>query len=335
MTVPADDLTWERLTGLLAGTLSPDEAARVEAWVAEDATRQELLESLRVVWAEAAAARPMWDARAAIQTIKSRANTRPIRRRGWVPLAAAAAIAALCAGGWLIMERRLHDGATHPAPVAMMRYETSRGQRLGLKLPDGSAVMLAPESELRYSSAYGQQNRTVELAGEAYFQVPHDTVRPFEVRTHHAVARDLGTRFAVRARDTASMEVVVAEGLVAVGRAVPSGAALTDSVVLAAHDLGRVTAPGAITHRRGVWLDLYLGWTEGRLVFEAAPLADVVADLSRWYDVDIHLSDERVSKLRLTATFRDQPITEILSLIRASLGVTVTGAGRHFTIAAD
>ncbi len=359
MTPPTDDFPWERLTALLAGTLPPDEAERLQAWLAEDPTRQDLAESLRMVWTAAAEGRPSWDACAALETIKARAGERTkilslpsrfaphsTRTHARRPALIAAALVGICAGAWWGARGPLNTPTA--APIALTRYETSRAQRLAFKLPDGTTVMLGPDSKLRYASTYAQHDRIVELHGDAYFQVTHDAAHPFEVRAEHAVLRDLGTRFVVRARDASHpIDVVVAEGRVAVGRtaAAPApratdtlGAArlpLADSLVLGSGDLGRVSAAGAVSRERGVPLDRYFGWTEGRLVFQAARLRDVVAELSRWYDVDIRLVGSGVGDLRLTATFHDQPITEVLALVEASLRLKLIAEGRQFTLAAQ
>jgi ferric-dicitrate binding protein FerR (iron transport regulator) len=209
---------------------------------------------------------------------------------------------------------------------------------LAFNLPDGSSVMLGPESSLSYAGTYGSRVRAVELEGEAYFEVVHDEAKPFEVRAEYAVARDLGTRFIVRARSSRpAVDVVVAEGRVALGqvRGSPSAALvpMTDSLLLDPGELGRLTAAGELTHRRGVALDPYFGWTQGRLVFDAASLADVIDELNRWYDADIRLADSAMSTLRLTATFRDQPVGEALLLIQASLGLALTEDGGRFILA--
>ncbi len=344
---PSGDIPWEQLTAMVAGALSPDEEARLVAWVGEDPSHGALLEELRELWTLSGAARQAWDPETAIERMKvlaaerARARARASRRRVMPrykavspkvsgPLRralAAAAVLALALGGWWAARGSMSSTAP-AASLAAKTYTTVRGQRLALKLPDGTAVVLGPESSLRQAADYGAQDRVVELTGEAVFAVMHDALHPFEVRARDVVTRDLGTRFLVRARtDTPGIEVAVAEGKVELR------AARTGALMLAAGDLGRVAANGAATRRHGIALEPYFGWTEGRLVYDRVPLATVVAELGRWYNADIRLADPALGARLLTASFHDQPITEVLEMIRASFDLTLSRDGQRFVLA--
>ncbi len=349
----SSNIPWENITAWLAGTLPPAEVQRLQEWIAADPTRGELIRTVRLVWDGAAGPLPTWDTRTALEAIKAReaalSRVVPLRAistpsrapMGWLRIAVrAAAVVGLLAGGWWIKTSAPDARVSDVAASSIQRFETTRGQRLALKLPDGSGVLLGPESVIQYASlSYGKSHRVVELQGEGYFEVTHDDTRPFEVRTTHAVIRDLGTRFVVRAHQASpAVEVAVAEGRVVLGRPrAPRAetAPFVDSVVLDRADWARMPTviTGVIASQRGVDLDRYFGWTEGRLVFDMTELADVVAELNRWYDVDITLVGSTVGRLRLTATFRDQPITEVLSSIQASLGLELSGVHPHFTLA--
>ncbi|MFZ5623153.1 MAG: FecR family protein, partial [Gemmatimonadota bacterium] len=224
---------------------------------------------------------------------------------------------------------------------------TRRGERLELRLPDGSLVHLAPQSTLRVPVAYGAGERRVSLEGAAVFTVTHDTTRPFAVHTARAVARDVGTRFLVRAyAGDAATDVVVAEGAVAVGlparraagdAARPSARPRPDAVVVAAGARARVTRQEHVVVTPRVALDEYFAWTDGRLVFRDVPLAEVAAQLSRWYDVDVRLGAESLGRLRLTASATEREAPEdVLRLIAASLDLDlqISHAGQTYTLRA-
>ena len=114
------------------------------------------------------------------------------------------------------------------------RYVSAVGKRDSVRLADGSRVILGPASQLVVPAAFGQRGREVELHGEAYFDVVHDTTRPFVVRAGDATIRDIGTSFAVRSDSGPRLQVVVTAGAVALrGR--------TDSAaILHAGDVGTV-----------------------------------------------------------------------------------------------
>ena len=344
-----DDVPWETLAAFLAGELSESERAQVESWIASDSRHEELLALLRGVWDTSAANRRRYNVEEALGRIKqttpsrwsSREPPRTERQFVWatgarplVRVLLAASIVAFLFGGWWATSRfvaRLPaDGSLQ---IATREYRTPRGQRLAFKLADGSSVLLGPASVLRVDSTYGLGGRLVELTGEAYFEVTHDIARPFVVRTTWAVARDLGTRFIVRAfAEEAVTDVVVAEGKLALDARAPERPS-RDSLVLEPGHRGRVTRKGELVHTPQVNLDSYLAWTEGRLVFRDTPLPEALRQLGRWYDIDVRVADPNARGRTVTASFRDEPAPEAIRLVALSLGLRVERDGAAFVLA--
>ena len=218
------------------------------------------------------------------------------------------------------------------APQPMRLYATVRGERADLHLADGTRIALNVDSRLQLPLDFGRRNRTVYLEGEAYFQVQHDSTRPFRVVAANTVTEDLGTGFVVRAYPGSSgVRVVVAHGKVALRQARDSAA----GTVLSIGDLGRLDTSGVVTVRSGVDVSRYTAWTEGRLEFVNTPLSEVVSQLERWYDLDITLVDSGLSARPLTATLGHQSTDEMLQLLAASLDVRVQRDGRRVTLHAQ
>ena len=69
------------------------------------------------------------------------------------------------------------------------------GQRASITLPDGSIVWINSNSSLSYPAAFEADERKVQLIGEAYFEVAHQTKRPFIVCAPHFETKVLGTKF--------------------------------------------------------------------------------------------------------------------------------------------
>jgi transmembrane sensor len=251
----------------------------------------------------------------------------------WAGLAASILCVAL--GVWALYPRRVSSAG--PTPRAEHSYATTRGERAVLTL-DGATVVLGPESVLRISASYGVRDRTVSLTGHAYFDVTHDAAHPFRVWAGGVLAEDIGTRFDIRAyaRDPA-MRLVVADGAVAVLTPRPPADASRDSaaplasVVVTRGMMATANAGGVVRLRSGIATDRYLSWSGGRLAFDDTPLPDVVAELSRWYDLDIRLGDPRLASRTLTASFDDPP-SAVLVALEGALGVRATRVGRVVTL---
>jgi transmembrane sensor len=173
----------------------------------------------------------------------------------------------------------------------------------------------------------------VYLDGDGYFVVTHDAAHPFAVHTAHAVARDVGTKFGVRDYATATTtEVAVADGAVSLSVAVPTVGHAADTVLLQADDIGQIDPQGQITAVRDADVAGALAWTDGRLVFRDAPLRDVIAELRRWYDLDLQVHDSAVAARRLTASFSDESVPLVLERIALSLDLRVDRQGRTIVL---
>ena len=202
-------------------------------------------------------------------------------------------------------------------------FSTANRERAELRLSDGTRIRLAPASHIRVAADYGEKERSVYLEGQGYFEVKHDESRPFIVYAGTAIARDVGTDFAVRSyAEDRAVQVVVRSGAVAM-----SGVGRLD-----AGDVGRLGIDGTSSLTHGVAVDALLAWLDGRLVFHDAPLATVIAELRRWHDADVQLADPRLGTLPFTGVLTDVSFRSSVDLVAATLGLRVRRAGERVTL---
>lgn len=338
---------WERLARYLAGEASEAEAVEVLAWARAEPGRQEELEMLRQVWEAGAAPGRRWNAGGAWLHLQDHLEGRPLSGPGeavattasararihrlgkdMLPWAAAAVLATVAVVGVLRLERA-PGGVPDFAQLPAQELVTDNGQRARVRLSDGSHVRLAPGSRLEIPAGFGASGREVRLSGQAFFEVVPDPDHAFMVHAGGAVTRVVGTEFDVRAYPgDEEVRVVVAEGKVAFG-STRDGA---EPAVLAPGDLGQLSGPDTQVLTRKVDLDAYLAWCEGRLSFDNAPLREVVREVERWYGVPLRIADASLASRRLTASFRDQPIAEVLEVIAASLGLQYARVGDTYML---
>jgi transmembrane sensor len=216
-----------------------------------------------------------------------------------------------------------HRDSAPVQPRPPETFATANRERAELRLSDGTRIRLAPASRVEVAADYGEQQRVVHLEGQGYFEVKHDTTRPFTVYAGGASARDMGTDFAVRSyAEDRAVQVVVRTGAVdmtGVGR-------------LAAGDVGRLGTDGTTSLTRGVAVDSLLTWLDGRLVFHDAPLSTVLAELRRWHDADVRLADPALSTLPFTGVLTDASLPSSITLVAATLGLLVRHTGDRFTL---
>lgn len=246
----------------------------------------------------------------------------PSRRRGpgWRRIMFPALAAGLVvAGAFGIAQRNRAPAQARPPET----FATANRERAELRLSDGTRIRLAPASRVEVAADYGERRRVVHLEGQGYFEVKHDASRPFTVYAGAAIARDLGTDFAVRSyAEDRAVQVVVRTGAVAM-----SGVGRLD-----AGDVGRLGIDGTASLTRGVAVDSLLAWLNGRLVFHDAPLSTVLAELRRWHDADVRLADPALGTLPFTGVLTDASLPSSISLVAATLGLLVRRTGDRVTL---
>jgi transmembrane sensor len=222
-------------------------------------------------------------------------------------------------------------------------YTARRGERATIQLADGSRVILAPESRLRVSAAFGRRERAVELQGEAEFDVVHDTTRAFTVRAGRARVVDVGTRFDLRAYpDDSIVRVAVAEGAVSIGSAFSASRSSAGSRASAGSRVGAVMVRhGEVAHlaangrAEAEPMDAeapYFAWTQGKLEFDRAPLRDVLATITRWFDVDVRVADDAMGRRLVTAEFSTRSPQEMIRALAHAVDASVAGTGPDFIL---
>lgn len=337
---PGGAVDFPLLDRFLAGECSPAEAALVRRWLSTPGADARYVDAVRDALERRDAAASASDtdaawARLARDTVDAERNAERLppplrlttgqtgersrlRRALTIPWLRAAAIVALVAGAgalWIARNPGVPTERATRAPAPLREYTTMRGERAEFQLPDGTRVLLAPESRLGVPVEFAA-DRSVELEGQAYFDVIHDERKPFHVRAGDALVSDLGTRFVIRAYPEGSqVEVAVAEGQVALSR----GRAADDAAVIGIGQVGRAEKDGIPTVMDVGSLRPYFGWTGGVLVIEDRPLAEALADLERWYDTELRVDDPRLAARLITTTAGDTPLANVLAGIVLAL----------------
>ncbi|HTA73439.1 MAG TPA: FecR domain-containing protein [Gemmatimonadaceae bacterium] len=311
---------WVLLERVAVGKGSDADRAAVEQWIGSDPDRRRLFDQIARIAAATRQlsaprlAQPHFDAAASLARARKRLS-RP-RRMGW-RVSDRWPLAAIAAGLVVAISLGVAIGTRSRRREAPRVFVTARGQRATLRLDDGTQVVLAPASRLMVDG------RSATLDGEAFFTVVHDPRTPFVVHAGRVMATDKGTRFDVRAYpEDSTVRVAVDEGQVAV----TAVAGNTQPIALAGGDAATVTPSGEAAVDRGV--ENIGAWTTGRLELHNTPAREAVRALARWYDVDLRLGDSTLAAVPLTASFRDEPVDEVLHIVAVTLGARVRWSGR-------
>lgn len=229
----------------------------------------------------------------------------PVLRRLWVQVASFAAILIF---GLLLGSTFTYLTSKSKTLSEQLVFETPRGEKSLVKLPDGSEVWLNANSRLVYNS-FSSNRRQVDLKGEAFFKVARNEKAPFVVKTDECEVEVLGTTFNIMAyNEFGRKEITLLSGKVNVH---------TENAV---HVLKPGQAMILKDHKIEVGeVDPYQasGWVENKFNFKNIPLSELIKRLENWYDIDITLENNTGKEINFTGTFKnEETIWQVLDAIK-------------------
>ncbi|MEO8067418.1 MAG: FecR domain-containing protein [Flavobacteriales bacterium] len=322
---PSSNIDSDLLARYVAGEATEAQCAVVEQWAAEAPEHARELAALQEVWSLSGV--PNGEGDVDVAAAWERVNERtggplviPIDRPArsvWRWVAAAAAVVAL-----LLVGRVFLTSDAHQEFVADASYVPA-------VLADSSTVTLSPGSRL--AAIMGDQ-RSVDLKGQAYFEVKRDEQRPFVVHTTDLDVTVLGTAFEVTAFDGNDTVLVrVRHGRV--GVALRSDNA-NDTLVLSAGEEARWVRGERLLERAAI--GPVERWADKIIQFTNAPMQRVVEELNDAYGARITLGNDAIAGCPLTASFGDEPIDEIVRVIANTFGFEVVGGqDKTYTLSGD
>ena len=167
---------------------------------------------------------------------------------------------------------------------ALQKQYALNGKKTTFLLPDNSKVVLNAGSEIKYKKWNWDNNRNLELKGEAYFKVAKG--KKFEVTTAVGKVAVLGTQFNVKVRKH-RFDVTCFEGRVLV-KYQEKELILTPGHSVAFEDGKQINATIAITQPE---------WMENTIAFKKENLRNILDEIQRQYNVSIEVKAKYSSEL--------------------------------------
>jgi len=230
------------------------------------------------------------------------------------------------------------------SPMTYNTLTTPRGGQYQLVLSDGSKVWLNAASSITYPTAFTGKQRKVQITGEAYFEVTHNSQMPFVVEKGSMVVEVLGTHFNINAyEDESGIQTTLLEGSVKVTNreTVPIAIGMKRerpndfSVVLKPGEQAELkpsrsqSGPLAINHSPDI--NQVMAWKNGLFQFHNAGLPAVLKQISRWYDVDIRYEGEIPVREFEGKIQRNLTLLQVLKLLEKNQ-VHLTLQGRNIIV---
>ena len=203
------------------------------------------------------------------------------------------------------------------------------GQKSVLFLSDGTKVWLNAASKISYVKDFSNaETRDVYLEGEGFFDVAHDSQKPFIVHTSSIRIKVLGTSFNVKSYpEERTIETTLVDGSV---RIQPPGARgmRAGDVELKPNQKAVFDKESEVIDIREVVAANSGSWKQERLVFDGESLDNVILQMERWYDVKIQVQNRGNLDCRLTASIEKESLEEVLKLMETSHDIRYTISGQ-------
>lgn len=230
----------------------------------------------------------VWEALGGIATVEPRPARRVVAGLAIAASLAVAVVGTLLARPFLFAPTRA--------------YATAVGQQMVVSLDDGTRLTLNTDTRLKVR--FTPKRRVVDLErGEAMFEVAKNPARPFDVRSSNRLVTALGTAFTVY-RSKQDLSVMLMEGRVSITPlSGPERRASPDGFTLRPGEQWSVSS-SRISPVSAVQVAKALAWRDHRIVMDSTPLADAIAQMNRYSDLQIVLTDRRVAGLPVSGVFR-------------------------------
>jgi transmembrane sensor len=232
-------------------------------------------------------------------------------------------------GGEIIYELKGKDAGKNKTNT----LSTGKGETYQLQLPDGTRVWLNAATSLTYANVLTTGGkRSVELNGEAYFEVAKDKAHPFVVKSAGQQVDVLGTHFNVNSyADAAATQTTLLEGSVRVS------AKTGEAATLKPGQQSLVVYKRPITVKT-VDLSEAMAWKDGYFRFYEVDLETFMRTISRWYDIDVIFEGGIAQYKDLAfggAVSRSKNISEVLKILAQTGKVSYRIEGRKVTISKE
>jgi transmembrane sensor len=210
-------------------------------------------------------------------------------------------------------------------------YHTGFGEIRTITLPDHSSVKLNANSRLKILNNWASGDaREVMLEGEAFFSVTHtENNQKFIVHSNDLEVEVLGTEFNVNSRNETT-RVVLASGKVKLSLKADKG---KENLIMAPGELVEYTQGGL--KKEKVNPQLHTSWRNNKLIFEKAPVHEVIQLLKDNHGLEVVLEDTGLQDQTFTATLPADDVGVLLKALSKSFELDLMREGDQVILKSD
>jgi ferric-dicitrate binding protein FerR (iron transport regulator) len=222
----------------------------------------------------------------------------------------------------------LNKSQTNNVKVQYNTLTTIRGEQapFALQLADGTKVWLNAASSITFPVAFNGDERKVTVTGEAYFEVVHNSSKPFRVIYKNQTIEDIGTHFNINTyEDEPSVKTTLLEGSISVSK--------DKSKAILKPGQQAITLMNSMGVKvKDVNTEETVAWKNGYFSFNDEKITAIMRKLSRWYNIDIQYNDNITDEGFYGKISRSKNISEVLEMLTKTKRVYFKIEGRRITV---
>ena len=320
-----EDQIWNCIIKRVTGTETLESRLLLDEWLSANESNLEHYEEVLALWhlTGKVATSPTNSTQVVSDFNTEETKNRSFKRFFNYGIAASLALLASFGAYYLLDEKE------SVAPNYVIR-KAELGKMLAIQLPDSSKIWLNAGSELKYIKKFDGKTRTVELSGEAFFDVKHDENRPFVVLSENLKTVVYGTSFNVRAY-VGNNENAVTVKTGKVGVLIKGDSLNKPTMLLPGNHLAYYPVQDKLKQDNVLVNDIAV-WINGDLTFDQAAPKDVFATIARKFNVKFSFDQSNFDGCKITAKFPNQSLKSILTALSASLNIKVNEQGETIEI---
>ncbi|QHT67635.1 FecR family protein [Rhodocytophaga rosea] len=334
------EITPELIRKYLAGECSYQEKQLIDDWYASFENEDDYLHSLDDAQKDKLKNRILWSIKQNRQAQGKKAtqpaylspnkNTTP-KKPFFARYAKIAAVLIVALGIAFLMFNIPQQKTPVAEIVPMKKMVNSSNLIKKYTLTDGSTVWLHGHSSISFVPGFKGNKRAVFLAGEAFFEIEKDSLKPFEVHSGNLITRVLGTSFTVKAHEQdSSIEVSVLTGKVSL-YAIDSQE--NKQQFLEKNLADEVPQLILIPNQKGTYSKVnkhlikeklpeaskQTVWAETSLSFDNTPVHEVINVLTQKFDIHISIANPDIANCTIKGDFTQQNLPVIIDMICKSI----------------
>lgn len=243
------------------------------------------------------------------------------KQRWLIGVAVSFFLAILVSGVWLYSNRNSEKEeqlfiSGNPENITR---ETKAGEKLKLKLSDGSILHVNSNSKIEFPKKFTGSTREVFLEGQAFFEVQRDESKPFIVHTKGLLTKVLGTSFSIKEEAGGQMsQVAVLTGKVQVEKPSKLTNDENNSLILEPMSAANFYSENNLLEKVKIDYDEVFAWKDNVIVFQNVDFKEVIKRLENWYGVQFKIKKPVNGVSDYSGRFENQTLEEVL------LGISFT-----------